>query len=68
MKLQSGAFGQVGDLDTARLYWTVQKANGYPNAGMALSMIEQRIEEQKQAPQEVPMEMMGGMPNEMPVM
>lgn len=72
MKLQSGAFGQVGDLDTARLYWTVQKANGYPNAGMALSMIEQRIEEQKemmaQQPQELPQEQMGGMPNEMPLM
>ena len=69
MKLQSGAFGQVGDLETARLYWTVQKANGYPNAGMALSMIEQRIAEQKEmAEQEMPEQMMGGMPNEMPGM
>ena len=70
MKLQSGAFGQVGDLETARLYWTVQKANGYPNAGMALSMIEQRIAEQKQMEQEMPQELpqMGGMPNEMPLM
>lgn len=71
MKLQSGAFGQVGDLETARLYWTVQKANGYPNAGMALSMIEQRIEEQKQLEaqaQAQAQEQMGGMPNEMPLM
>jgi hypothetical protein len=49
MKLQSGAFGPVGDLETARLYWTVQKANSYPNAGMALSMIEKRIEEAQEA-------------------
>jgi predicted nucleic acid-binding Zn-ribbon protein len=47
MKLQSGAFGQVGDLETARAYWTIQKANGYPNASTVLNIIEQRIEEQK---------------------
>lgn len=74
MKLQSGAFGSVGDLETARLYWTVQKANGYPNAGMALSMIEQRIAEQQQMAQaaqeaqQPEMPQMGGMPNEMPLM
>jgi len=59
MKLQSGAFGPVGDLETARLYWTVQKANGYPNAGMALSMIEKRLEDAQEAaqtPQEMPQE------------
>ena len=68
MKLQSGAFGPVGDLDTSRLYWTVQKANGYPNAGMALSMIEQRIEEQKARAEEMQGPMQGGVPDAMPVM
>lgn len=48
MKLQSGAFGQVGDLETARAYWTIQKANGYPNAAVILDIIEQRIKEQQE--------------------
>lgn len=52
MKLQSGAFGPVGDLETARAYWTIMKANGYPNASVVLSIIENRIEEQKQLSQE----------------
>lgn len=63
MKLQSGAFGPVGDLETARAYWTIMKANGYPNASVILNLIEERIE--KEMPQEMPME---GIPNEMPVM
>ena len=62
MKLQSGAFGPVGDLETARAYWTIMKANGYPNASVILNLVEERINQQKQMmPQEV-------MPNEMPVM
>lgn len=48
MKLQSGAFGPVGDLETARAYWTIQKANGYPNAAVILDIIEQRIKEQQE--------------------
>lgn len=42
-KLQSGAFGQVGDLQTARLYWTLQAKHNYPNAGEILKMIDARI-------------------------
>lgn len=61
LKLQSGAFGPVGDLETARAYWTIQKANGYPNAAIILNIIEQRIKEQQEMaqqamPQEVPEE------------
>lgn len=48
LKLQSGAFGPVGDLETARAYWTIQKANGYPNAAIILNIIEQRIKEQQE--------------------
>jgi hypothetical protein len=67
MKLQSGAFGPVGDLETARAYWTIMKANGYPNASVILNLIEERIDQQKQmAEQMQPPE--GGAPNEMPLM
>lgn len=70
LKLQSGAFGPVGDLETARAYWTIQKANGYPNAAIILNIIEQRIKEQQEMaqqamPQEVPEE---GATDEMPEM
>lgn len=46
MKLQSGAFGQVGDLKTAKLYWTLQYKHNYPSAGEILRLINQRIEEE----------------------
>ena len=67
MKLQSGAFGPVGDLETSRTYWQIMKANGYPNSSAALNDIEERLAKQQEmaaaaAPQ------MGGMPNEMPLM
>ena len=73
LKLQSGAFGPVGDLETARAYWTIQKANGYPNAAIILNIIEQRIKEQQEMAmraqqamsQEVPEE---GATDEMPEM
>lgn len=57
MKLQSGAFGQLGDLETAELYWSLLEKNGYPNAGIVADRMRQRIAEQKGAQQ-----------NEMPVM
>jgi len=67
MKLQSGAFGPVGDLETARAYWTIMKANGYPNASVILSLVEERINKQQEmAAQMQPQE--GGMPNDMPLM
>lgn len=47
LKLQSQAFGPLGDLQTLRTYWTFMKAGGYPNAGMALDIVEQRIAEQQ---------------------
>lgn len=58
MKLQSGAFGPVGDLETARAYWTIMKANGYPNASSVLNLIEERIKSQQE------MEQMAQMPQE----
>lgn len=71
MKLQSGAFGPVGDLETARAYWTIMKANGYPNASVCLNLIEERLAEQKQMAEQAaammpPME--GGENLEMPIM
>ena len=49
LKLQSGAFGQLGDLETNYLYWLEQERNSYPHAGEIKSIIEQRLNEQKQA-------------------
>lgn len=61
LKLQSGAFGTLGDLQTNLLYWTLQEKANYPNAGIIRGMIEERIQEQEQA-------QMGGLMNEMPTM
>ena len=72
LKLQSGAFGQLGDLETNYLYWLEQERNGYPNAGEIKRNIEERLAEQKQ--QMAQMQMMQQMPLEgggvdgMPVM
>lgn len=54
LKLQSQAFGPLGDLETLKTYWTFMKANGYPNAGMALESVLERIQtiEEQQAMQE----------------
>ena len=70
MKLQSGAFGQLGALETMRLYWSLMEKNHYPNAGDVLSQIEMMMAEQQQMAQQMPPQMPveGGMPNEMPVM
>jgi hypothetical protein len=54
MKLQSGAFGPVGDLETAKAYWTIMKANGYPNASVIIDLIEERMEEQRQMAAQIP--------------
>jgi hypothetical protein len=51
LKLQSQAFGPLGDLNTLKTYWTFMKANGYPNAGMALESVMERISDQESAMQ-----------------
>lgn len=66
MKLQSGAFGQLGSLETMRLYWSLMEKNHYPNAGDVLSQIEMMLAEQQQQMQM--MQEQGGMMNEMPAM
>ena len=68
MKLQSGAFGQLGSLETMRLYWSLMEKNHYPNAGDVLSQIEMMIAEQQQMQAQQAAMQQGGMPNEMPVM
>ena len=47
MKLQSGAFGQLGSLETMRLYWSLMEKNHYPNAGDVLSQIDMMMQEQQ---------------------
>lgn len=64
MKLQSGAFGQLGSLETMRLYWSLMEKNHYPNAGDVLSQIEMMMAEQQQQMAMMP----EGVPNEMPAM
>lgn len=67
--LQSGAFGPVGDTDTALLYWTFKSRNNYPNAGEILRQIEMRKQAEMQEAQEMAqMQEEGAMPNEMSVM
>jgi len=46
--LQAGAYGPLGDLNTARLYWKIQRANGKPGANAALKDIEERIAKQEE--------------------
>ena len=66
MKLQSGAFGPLGEPATMRLFWSLMEKNHYPNAGDVLSQIDQMMQEQQMMQQQ--MQMQGGMTNEMPVM
>lgn len=61
--LQSGAFGPIGNTDTALLYWTFKSKNNYPNAGEILRQIEMRKQAETQA-----MAQMEENANEMPVM
>ena len=69
--LQSGAFGPVGDTDTALLYWTFKSKNNYPNAGEILRQIELRKQNEMAMQQQAEMAQMtqeGAIPNEMPPM
>lgn len=71
LKLQSQAFGPLGDLETLRTYWTFMKASGYPNAGMALDIVEQRIQQQQEQQNQMlalQQQQTGGKTDEMPAM
>ena len=65
MKLQSGAFGQLGSLETMRLYWSLMEKNHYPNAGDVLSQVEMMMAQQQMQSEQMAM-MQEGVPNEMP--
>ena len=62
LKLQSGAFGPLSELETNYLYWLEQERNGYPNASEIKKEIERRMEDRKQQQE---MMQMGGMNVEM---
>ena len=71
MKLQSGAFGNLGDLETARLYWLEQERNDYPHAGEIRRVIEERLQKQEQMQAQMAQQaqpMMGGGMNAVPGM
>ena len=63
MKLQSGAFGQLGDLETNYMYWSFMEKSNYPNAGEIKRQIEARMNAQLEQAQEMEV-----MQNEMPIM
>lgn len=63
MKLQSGAFGTIGDLETNYMYWSFMEKSNYPNAGEIKQQIEARMNAQLQQAQE-----MEAMQNEMSIM
>lgn len=48
LKLQSGAYGPIGDLETNYLYWLEQERNGFPHAGEVKNEIVRRLERQQQ--------------------
>lgn len=68
LKLQSGAFGALGDLETNYLYWLEQERNGYPNAGEIKKVIEQRLSEQKEQIAEMQEMQKGGVEDALPEM
>lgn len=53
LKLQSGAFGPLTELETNYLYWLEQERNGYPNAGEIKNEIERRMMERKEQMQQI---------------
>ena len=72
-KLQSGAFGQQGDLQTLLLYWEFMEKNDYPNAAEIKRSVEKRYQEQLEQQQAMLQQQMqqtqfGGGDDEMPVM
>lgn len=65
LKLQSGAYGPIGDLETNYLYWLQQERSGYPNAGEVKRAIEERLQRQKEQIAQMQMQAQGEIPNEM---
>lgn len=61
--MQSGAFGNPGEIDTLILYWTQMEELHYPGAGKIKGMLEQRRQEQL-AQQQMMMQMQAMMPQE----
>ena len=49
MKLQSGAFGPLGDDRTNFLYWSNMEDSNYPNAGKMKNQFAERIQQAQQA-------------------
>jgi hypothetical protein len=60
-KLQSGAFGMLGDPKTLYRYWTYMERNNYPNAAEMKKQFEQEVKDQEMMAQAL----QGGGLNEM---
>lgn len=67
-KLQSGAFGPLGDTKTLLLYWEYMERNDYPNAAEIKKTIEERYQQEQQQMALMQQLQMGGVQGEMPVM
>ena len=61
--LQSGAFGDPGNIDTLILYWAQMEELHYPGAGKIKGMLEQRKQEQLMQ-QQMMMQMQAAMPQQ----
>lgn len=61
--LQSGAFGDPGNIDTLILYWAQMEELHYPGAGKIKGMLEQRKQEQMMQ-QQMMMQMQAAMPQQ----
>lgn len=67
MKLQSGAFGPLGEMDTLLMYWTYMEQNDYPHAAEIKKVIEEKKRQQEAMMQQQLMAQ-GGAGNVMPGM
>lgn len=48
LKLQSGAFGPLGDANAMYRYWKFLEANNYPNASVMRKQFEEEVQQQKE--------------------
>lgn len=67
LKLQSGAFGMLGEIDTLLMYWTYMEQNDYPHAAEIKKLVEDKKRQQEEMANQQMM-FQGGAENVMPGM
>ena len=72
LNYQTGAFGNVNELDTQILFWSLMASQGYPMAAEVKSQLEEKQQQQQMMQQQQQLQQMqqvqGGGANEMPVL